>query len=292
MPLFMDVHDLPGVTAEDVAHAHKADLMAQGKLGVKYVKYWFNQDTGKVFCLAHAPSMEAAIQVHRDAHGLVANGIIEVQGGDVAGFLGSVPDTDVGAAAHEDRDGSKLDGGFRTVMFTDMVSSTATTQRLGDKAAMELVKQHDAVVRSALSAWNGKEVKHTGDGIMAAFRSATQANAGATQIQQALDDYNRAHAAEPIQVRIGLSAGEPVEDSSDLFGATVQLAARVCAHAQPCEILVTNVVAELCVGKGYRFEPQGQVPLKGFDSPSSPGTRFVRNRPLRRHRKRVHRAVG
>ena len=269
MPLFMDMHDLPGVTAEDVAQAHKADQKAQDRLGVKYVKYWFNQDTGKVFCLAHAPSMEAAIQVHKDAHGLVANGIIEVQSSDVAGFLGNVPDGDVGAAAHTDQDGARLDGGFRTVMFTDIEGSTATTQRLGDDGAMRLVKQHDAIVRGALAAWNGKEVKHTGDGIMAAFRSASQAIAGAIQIQRALDDYNRSHPAEPIRVRIGLSAGEPVEDSSDLFGATVQLAARVCSHAQPCQILVANVVAELCVGKGYRFQPQGQVPLKGFDSPPS-----------------------
>ncbi len=267
MPLFMDVHDLPGVTAEDVAKAHEADLKAQARLGVKYVKYWFNQDSGKVFCLAHAPSKEAAIQVHKEAHGLVPNGIIEVENSDVAGFLGNVPDGDVGAAANTDQGESKLDGGFRTVMFTDIVGSTATTQRLGDDGAMRLVKQHDTIVRSALSAWNGKEIKHTGDGIMAAFRSASQAIAAAIQIQQALDEYGRLHPAEPIRVRIGLSAGEPVEDSNDLFGATVQLAARVCAHAQPSQILVANVVAELCVGKGYRFQPQGRIPLKGFDSP-------------------------
>ena len=269
MPLFMDMHDLPGVTAEDVAKAHEADQKVQDRLGVKYVKYWFNQDTGKVFCLAHAPSMEAAIQVHRDAHGLVAKNIVEVQSRDVAGFLGIVPDRDVGAATRPEPDGAGFDGGFRTVMFTDIEGSTATTQRLGDDGAMRLVKQHDAIVRGALSACNGKEVKHTGDGIMAAFRSASQAVAGAIQIQQALDDHNRSHPAEPIRVRIGLSAGEPVEDSSDLFGATVQLAARVCAQAKACEILVANVVAELCVGKGYRFQPQGRVPLKGFDAPPS-----------------------
>lgn len=267
MPLFMDMHELPGVTAEDVAQAHKADLKAQDRLGVKYVKYWFNQETGRVFCLAHAPSKEAAIEVHRTAHGLVPNGIVEVQSTDFAGFLGAVPDGDVGAATCPEPEGAILDGGFRTVMFTDIEGSTATTQRLGDAAAMRLVKQHDAIVRGALSDWNGKEVKHTGDGIMAAFRSASHAIAGAIQIQRALDDYNRLHPEEPIRVRIGLSAGEPVEDSSDLFGATVQLAARVCSHAQPCQILVTNVVSELCVGKGYRFQPLGGVPLKGFDTP-------------------------
>jgi class 3 adenylate cyclase len=267
MPLFMDMHDLPGVTAEDVAHAHQADLKAQERLGVKYVKYWFNQDTGKVFCLAHAPSMDAAVQVHRDAHGLVPKNIVEVQSQDIAGFLGAVPEVDVGAATHAEPAGGGLDGGFRTVMFTDIEGSTALTQRMGDDGAMRLVKQHDAIVRSALTAWRGSEVKHTGDGIMAAFRSASQAVGAAIQIQQALDDESRTHPAQPFRVRIGLSAGEPVEDSRDLFGATVQLAARVCAHAKPSEILVTNVVAEICVGKGYRFQPQGQVPLKGFESP-------------------------
>jgi class 3 adenylate cyclase len=269
MPLFMDMHDLPGVTADDVAKAHEADQKTQDRLGVKYVKYWFNQDTGKVFCLAHAPSMEAAVQVHRDAHGLVAKNIVEVQSSDVAGFLGAVPDQDVGPATHTEPDGARFDGGFRTVMFTDIEGSTATTQRLGDDGAMVLVKQHDAIVRGALLACNGTEVKHTGDGIMAAFRSASQAIASAIQIQKALDDYRRSHPAEPIGVRIGLSAGEPIEESSDLFGATVQLAARVCSHAEPSQILVTNVVAELCVGKGYRFQPQGKIPLKGFDAPPS-----------------------
>jgi class 3 adenylate cyclase len=267
MPLYMDMHDLPGVTAEDVAQAHEADKQAQDRLGVKFVKYWFNQETGKVFCLAHAPSMEAAVQVHRDAHGLVPKNIVEVQSQDFAGFLGNIPDQDVGPAINTEPQESRFDGGFRTVMFTDIVGSTATTQRLGDDGAMVLVKQHDSIVRGALSACKGKEVKHTGDGIMAAFRSASQAIASAIQIERELDEYNLSHPTEPLRVRIGLSAGEPVEDSSDLFGATVQLAARVCAQAEPCQILVTNVVAELCVGKGYRFEEQGRVPLKGFDAP-------------------------
>ncbi len=82
MPLFLDIHQhVPGLTAEAVAGAHEKDLQAQSKHGVKYLKYWFDESTGKVFCLAEAPSKEAAAAVHREAHGLLADEIIEVQEG-------------------------------------------------------------------------------------------------------------------------------------------------------------------------------------------------------------------
>jgi peptidyl-tRNA hydrolase len=82
MPLFMDTHDhIEGLTADAVAHAHQADLQTQAKYGVRYLRYWFDESTGKVFCLVEAPSKEAAIAVHREAHGLVADHIVEVQEG-------------------------------------------------------------------------------------------------------------------------------------------------------------------------------------------------------------------
>jgi hypothetical protein len=83
MPLFMDVHDhIEGLTAEGVAQAHQADLKTQAKYNVKYLRYWFDEGTGKVFCLIDAPSKEAAIAVHRDAHGLVADRLVEVVEGE------------------------------------------------------------------------------------------------------------------------------------------------------------------------------------------------------------------
>ncbi len=82
MPLFMDVHThIEGLTAEAVASAHQADLKAQDKYNAKYLRYWFDEGTGKVFCLIEAPSKEAAIAVHREAHGLVADELIEVREG-------------------------------------------------------------------------------------------------------------------------------------------------------------------------------------------------------------------
>ena len=82
MPLFMDVHNhIPGLTADAVAGAHQKDLEIQGKHDVKYLNYWYNEQSGQVFCLVEAPDREAAIAVHRDGHGLVADQIFEVKEG-------------------------------------------------------------------------------------------------------------------------------------------------------------------------------------------------------------------
>ena len=137
MPMYMDIHEIQGATAEAVAKAHLADMETQKKYGVEYHKYWFNESTGKISCLCSAPTSEAAARVHGEAHGLLASKIIEVA----------------------------------------------------------------------------------------------------------------------------------VEDHMDLFGSTVQLAARLCAHAQPAQSLVSNVVCELCIGKGLAFQDLGEVSFKGFDRP-------------------------
>ena len=82
MPLYMDIHTIHGgVTAEDVAKAHMADLQTQGPYDVRYLRYWVNEHVGKVFCLVDAPSADAADAVHKEAHGLVADEIFEVQEG-------------------------------------------------------------------------------------------------------------------------------------------------------------------------------------------------------------------
>jgi class 3 adenylate cyclase len=147
------------------------------------------------------------------------------------------------------------------------VDSTTLTHSLGDEAALGLFGVHDTIVRDALSALGGREVKHTGDGIMASFVSAAGAVRCAIQIQRELAKHDGANPERPLKVRVGAAAGEPVEQNNDLFGSTVQLAARLCTHAQPEQILVTSAIAELCIGKGLQFEDLGEVALKGFSYP-------------------------
>jgi class 3 adenylate cyclase len=269
MPMYMDIHEVHGATVEDVAKAHSADVETQRKYGVEYHKYWFNESAGKIFCLCSAPSPEAAASVHREAHGMVAEKIIEVSADIADGFLGGCEVNSAGAALVPSGAGagSDRDPGIRTIMFTDIVDSTAMTQRLGDDAAMGFLRLHDKIVREALGALGGREVKHTGDGIMACFVSTVAAVRCATQIQRGLAEHEQVHRDMPVKVRIGAAAGEPVENHMDLFGSTVQLAARLCSHAQPDQSLVSNAVAELCMGKGLTFRDLGEISLKGFDRP-------------------------
>lgn len=263
----MDIHELHGATPEEVGKAHEADLATQEKYGVKYSKYWFNESAGKVFCLVHAPSEEAARHVHQEAHGLLAERIIEVQPELAEGFLGAAETNAKGAVVMPGSGADARDPGIRTILFTDIVGSTALTQTLGDEAAMALLDVHNTIVRNALADLGGHEVKHTGDGIMASFLSPASAVKCASRIQKDLSKREETKPERPFKVRIGAAAGEPVEDHHDLFGCTVQLAARLCSHALPEQIVVSNAIAELCLGKGLSFQDLGEVVLKGFDQP-------------------------
>jgi class 3 adenylate cyclase len=155
---------------------------------------------------------------------------------------------------------------IHTILFTDVEGSTALTQRLGDAKAREVMREHERMVREALKAHGGSEVKTMGDGFMASFSSATKALECAIAMQRAFAEHNES-AAEPIRVRIGLNAGEPIAEDDDLFGTAVNRAARITATAKGGEILVANVVRELAEGKDFLFADRGETSLKGFDEP-------------------------
>ena len=157
-------------------------------------------------------------------------------------------------------------GAFRTVLFTDVEGSTLMMQRLGDTKGRAVLREHERITREALRAHGGAEVKTMGDGFMAAFSSATRALECAIAIQRAFAEHNES-AEEPIKVRVGLNAGEPIAEDEDLFGTAVILAARIAAKAEGGEILASNVVRELVAGKGFLFSDRGDVALRGFEDP-------------------------
>lgn len=259
MPIFMDRHDMRGTTAEGIAEAHRKDLEIQDRFGVKYMTYWFDAERGTGFCLVDAPDAATAAHVHREAHGEVASDIIPVDLAAVEAFLGRIGDPRLIARP----DGPEADAGLRAVMVTDIVGSTELTARLGDAAALELVRVHDALVRRGLDLHGGREVKHTGDGIMAAFDRVPSAVHAAADVQRRFAAYN-AEAAESLSVRIGIHAGEPVANHDDLFGATVQLAFRLCSEAEADGIMVSGAVRAFCDENAPRFVTLSERRLKGF----------------------------
>jgi class 3 adenylate cyclase len=254
----MDRHDLPGLTAEDVARAHASDQRVSGKHGVDFLSYWFDQDMGAAFCLARAPSPESVAAVHDEAHGFVPNEIIGVSEDVVLRFLGMVRDP---------ADHTEVTSSFRTVLFTDLEGSTALAQELEPSVFIGLLAEHDRIIRRALVASGGREVKHTGDGIMAAFDQVENALDCALAIQAGFRARNAEGARPAYRVRIGLAAGEPVDHNHDLFGWTVSLASRICNAASPGEILVSDVVHERGAAGDFSFAGVETLSLKGFANP-------------------------
>jgi len=164
------------------------------------------------------------------------------------------------------RSASKPQAGLVTIPFTDIEGSTAPTQRPGDAKARDLLREHERIVRKALKAHGGAEVKTMGDGFMASFSSATKALECAIAMQRAFAKQNES-AEEAIRVRVGLNAGEPIAEDDDLFGTAVNEAARITATAKGGEILASDVVRQLAKGKDFFFSDRGETSLKGFDEP-------------------------
>jgi class 3 adenylate cyclase len=253
----MDRHEFTNLSAEEAAAAHVMDLEVQGQFGVRFVTYWFDYERQTAFCLATAPSERAMQDVHQASHGIMPYQIIEVDQRTVERFMGGIVEHPPGEPY--------VDTAFRTILFTDMVGSTSLTQQLGDARAMAVLRRHDEIVREALGSHGGSEVKHTGDGVMVAFPSVVGAIRCAVRIQERLVDAD--DRVEELQVRIGLAAGEPVTEADDLFGAAVQLAARLCSKADPGTILASGAVRDLALGKGFAFRKRRPFRLKGFDEP-------------------------
>lgn len=157
--------------------------------------------------------------------------------------------------------------GAVAVMFTDMVGSTDLNQTVGDARAQHVVHTHNRIVRGVLADYYGREVKHTGDGIMASFTNTSNAVKAGIVIMKRVAANNRAEKDLPLTLRIGINVGEPIQENNDLFGVTVQMAARLCAAAQPTQVIVSEAVKAMCAGKDIKFMDRGTRLLKGIPDP-------------------------
>ena len=265
MPVFMDRHYVEGATRQSVADAHQKDLALQDKYGVKFVAYWFDELRSTAFCLIEAPDGETIVRAHDEAHGSIPNEVLEVDPAVVDAFLGRIKDPPPINTVPGKSAVTPIDAGLRAIMFTDLKDSTLMTTLHGDTKALHMLHVQNALTRNALNTHRGREIKHTGDGIMASFASVPDAVDCVIAIQKAFAAYNKEHPETPMYLRIGMSAGEPIEDDGDLFGKAVQLAARLCAHAQPARVLVDQRVLDQCPGKNLPLTHLGEINLKGFD---------------------------
>jgi len=160
---------------------------------------------------------------------------------------------------------------FRTVLFTDIVGHTEMMQRLGDAKGRGVLREHERITRETLKQHAGAEVKTMGDGFMASFGTVTQAMDCAIALQRAFaafelpDDRRLTTDDRHLHVRVGLNAGEPIEEDGDIFGSTVILASRIAAKAGAGEILIPEPLRHLLSGKSYVYADRGETMLKGFE---------------------------
>jgi class 3 adenylate cyclase len=182
-------------------------------------------------------------------------GDMEAVLGAVGNFLGD--DFSPASAAEPD-------ARVQTVLFTDLVGHTEMMQRLGDAMGRDVLREHERITRKTLKQHGGAEVKTMGDGFMASFASVTKAMDCAIALQRAFATHTESM-PEPLHVRIGLNAGEPIEEDGDLFGSTVILASRIAAKAGAGEILIAEPLRHLLSGKSYVYADRGETMLKGFE---------------------------
>lgn len=240
MPLYMDVHTVPGVNAKDVAEAHRKDLLIQEEHECKCMTYWIDEERESIFCLIEAPGKEAVVEMHNRAHGLIPNKVIEVSSGLVSSFLGRIYDP---LSAEVSDDGLKVfaDPSFRIVLVTQITDPILLQYQSGKEKAIMLLEQHDQIVRKNISQYEGSEVEHGGIGFIVSFASAAKAVSCAIAIQKDMS----AIESSVSGFRIGINAGVPVEKTNRLFGDTIQFADYLCAIAKNSQIAIASSVKEL-----------------------------------------------
>ena len=240
MPIYMDVHNVPGVKPKDVAQAHSKDLLRQEEYGCRCITYWIDEERENIFCLIDAPDKEAVKEMHRSAHGLIPNKIIEVDKSLVNSFLGRIYDPE---SAEISDDGLKVfsDPSFRILLVTNCTDPYLLRYRLGIEKADELQESHNCIIRKNIQQHGGREAEHEGCGFIVSFSSAAKAVACALAIQQEMQN---AH-ADAFRFTIAINAGEPVEKSNQLFGDTIQLADNLCFIAGNFQIAIASSVKEL-----------------------------------------------
>jgi len=257
----MDRHYIEGAAKHAIADAHERDLVIQDKHSVKFLTYWFDDVRSTAFCLVEAPNKESIKDAHNEAHGDIPHEIIEVDPSIVEAFLGRVEDPNPVDSSGE----IPIDSAFRAIMFTDLKDSTRMSTELGDTKALHLLHVHNLITRNTLHEYHGNEVKHTGDGFLASFASVPKAVKCAMAIQRAFEIHNQKNPEEALYVKIGMTTGEPIEEQGDLYGAAVNLAARLCDLADASQILVTPEVRDFCKDIALPISEFGEFTPKGFN---------------------------
>ncbi len=208
MPIFMDRHNIPGVTAQHVAEAHQADLKVQSKYNCNVLTYWFDEQSGAAFCLVDAPGKKSVIEMHNNAHGLVPHKIIEVNQNLVKSFLGRITDPE-NIKSSEAYSTALNESGFRTILNIKLNVPALALSKIRKRKEKAYEEICNKIIRESFSKNKGNEIKDMYDGFIAAFISVSNACDCAFQIQQKIRFYNKNKSKFKIHSAAGLGTRCP-----------------------------------------------------------------------------------
>ncbi|MEO8771080.1 MAG: nickel-binding protein [Ferruginibacter sp.] len=240
MPIYMDVHLVPGARAIEVAQAHHLDLVHQTEFECNCMTYWVDEVKQTVFCLIEAPNKEAVISMHNKSHGLIPHRIIEVQSSLIESFLGRIYDP---ADATFTETGLKVfsESSFRILMLMKTIDPVLLKHQLGAVKTAELLSQQNLIIRVSLQEYGGREVEHPGSAFIASFDSASKAVNCALAIVHEMKEA----VGEATGFKMGIHAGEPVEKSEQLFGDTLRMADYIRSVAGNLQVGITQAIKQL-----------------------------------------------
>lgn len=240
MPLYMDIHNVPGVKARDVAEAHRKDLLHQLEFGCNCMTYWIDEEREKIFCLIDAVNKDAVKEMHSKAHGMIPNKIIEVSSSLVESFLGRIYDPE---DIPTSKDGLKIfsDPSFRTLLIIKMTDHVLLEHQLGMEKTNELMNRQHEAIRKNLLLHGGSEVEHGGEGFIISFTAAANAVSYALALLKDIPVPN----ADLLGIKMGINGGEPIEKSNKLFGDTIQFANYLCEIANPSRVVISSGIKDL-----------------------------------------------
>ena len=242
MPIFMDRHILEGATEEAVADAHVKDLEVQDEFNCKAITYWHDKERGCAFCLIEAPSEKEVKEMHEKAHGLVPNEIIKVDSAIVHSFLGRIQDPE--DVKYQTLNGRELkvfsDTAYRVIVTVQTQNTILLQKELGIDTSKKILALRNTIVRKKTLKYEGTEVHLDGSDFIISFKSVKKAILCSFEIEESI----RVE-CDKIKLKVGIHAGNPVDESGLLFGETVRFTRLLCSIADENQIIVSNTIKKL-----------------------------------------------
>ncbi len=259
MPIYMDRHDVPGVTAGAVAEASARDIEIQGDYGIEVMTYWVDEERGNAFCLMKAPNRNSVRDMHGKAHGLVPNEIIEVNSSIVNAFLGRIHNPGSDKPGQSTEHSIFNDPAFRSIMVVDLKDRALVNSKYGKELGNKLIKNFNNLAGRSIHDYGGLKVENH-DVVMASFSSVSNAVECALNMYESIQIQNRCTDLPYVELKIGISAGVPVTESSKIFGDAIRMAKRLCAISESGKIQTASIIKELYKGNSAAaFNGTGQI---------------------------------